>query len=145
MKKLIPVVAGLLINNKSEVLLTQRPLNKVYGGFWEFPGGKIEDGETPEEALARELMEEIGIHIDPHAITPFQFISHSYETFHVLLLVFECREWTGEVTLKEGQEGYVWSSLEFLESYPLPEADLVLLPRLKEALGMTYAKNLPDL
>ena len=114
------VVAGVLRNSKDEILLIQRPKDKPMAGLWEFPGGKIELGETPEEALVRELREEIAL--TPVQFKPLSFVSYAYDTFHIILLPFLVTEWTGEFDLLERQQGYMWVLSEDMHKFSKPTA-----------------------
>jgi len=127
------VVAAALIDAKGRVLLARRPEGKKMAGLWEFPGGKMEQGETPEFALARELREELGITVAPDALAPFVFASHAYESFHLLMPVFLCRRWQGEPHGREGQ-ALAWVAPHALVEYPMPPADRPLIPMLRDFL-----------
>ncbi len=127
------VVAVALIDPEGRVLLAQRPAGKSLAGLWEFPGGKVEPFETPEQALIRELKEEIGIDTWSSCLAPLAFASHSYETFHLLMPLFACRRWTGIPTPREGQT-LAWVRPEKLKDYPMPAADLPLIPILRDWL-----------
>lgn len=120
MTKVLWVVAGALVDKAGRVLLTERPAGKNLAGFWEFPGGKIESGETPREALVRELGEELGIAVNPKALIPCTFASYDYPEFHLAMPLFVCREWTGDVSGKEGQN-FVWT--DWRNTPPLAPAD----------------------
>src|SRR5262249_42902657 len=102
--RLVTVVAAVLLDDVTRLLLSRRPLGKAFGGLWEFPGGKIEPGETPEAALVRELNEELGITISADTPEPLIFISHAYEASHLLMPVYVCRTWSGTPQPLEGQE-----------------------------------------
>jgi 8-oxo-dGTP diphosphatase len=132
-KPVVTVVAAVLINAANEILLAQRPAGKTMAGLWEFPGGKLEDGESPEAALSRELHEELGIKVCAGDLEPLTFASHSYETFHLLMPVFACRKWSGTVTARETQ-AFTWVNVDALEDYPMPPADAPLLPVLRTRL-----------
>lgn len=119
------VSAVALIDPRGMVLITQRPLHKDMGGLWEFPGGKIDEGETPEFALMRELYEELGIETRTSCFTPLNFTSHSYEKFHLLMPLYACRMWQGVPRAKEGQK-LAWVKPQDLQEYPMPPADLPL-------------------
>lgn len=134
MKPLLPVAAVALIDTRRRVLLAERPAGKHLAGTWEFPGGKIEAHETPERTLCRELSEELGIVVEPEALTPLTFASHEYEAFHLLLLVFACRSWRGVPMGHEGQK-LGWFEAGELGALPMPPADLPLIPALKTALA----------
>ena len=131
--KLVLVSACALIDIDGRVLLTRRPKGKPMAGLWEFPGGKVDPGETPEAALIRELSEELGIDVKQACLAPLTFASHSYETFHLLMPLFVCRRWHGEVTAREGQE-LAWVRSQKLASYAMPPADLPLIPILQDWL-----------
>ena len=135
MKNLL-VVAAALINEKNEVLLAQRPEGKRLAGKWEFPGGKVEEGETPEAALARELHEELGIIVAPHDLEPFWFLSHSYPQFdfHLVMPVYTLRIWKGEVRALE-HAAVTWKTPNAMHELPMIEADAELVLKLKEALS----------
>jgi 8-oxo-dGTP diphosphatase len=127
------VVAAALIDAQGRVLLARRPEGKKMAGLWEFPGGKIEPGETPEAALARELREELGLEASPADFAPFVFASHAYESFHLLMPVFLCRRWKGEPVPREGQK-LAWVAPDRLVEYPMPAADRPLIPMLRDFL-----------
>lgn len=131
--KLVLVAAVALIDPEGRVLLAQRPAGKPMEGLWEFPGGKIDPGESPEEALIRELQEELGIDTWQSCLAPLTFASHSYPDFHLLMPVFACRKWDGIVTGREGQ-ALKWVRAQDLKSYPMPEADKPLIPILRDWL-----------
>ncbi|WP_410219445.1 (deoxy)nucleoside triphosphate pyrophosphohydrolase [Paracoccus sp. (in: a-proteobacteria)] len=121
------VSAVALIDPDGRVLLARRPEGKPMAGLWEFPGGKVEPGETPEAALIRELQEELGIETWNSCLAPLSFASHSYETFHLLMPLFACRKWRGIVQPREGQE-LAWVMPKALRDYPMPAADIPLIP-----------------
>ncbi len=131
--KLILVSAVALIDRDGRVLLAQRPPGKSMAGLWEFPGGKVEPGETPEAALVRELHEELGIDTWTSCLAPLTFASHAYPDFHLLMPLFACRKWQGTVTPREGQT-LAWVRPQALRDYPMPPADLPLIPVLREWL-----------
>lgn len=131
--KTVLVSAVALIDIDGRVLLAQRPEGKSMAGLWEFPGGKIETGETPEAALIRELHEELGIETWESCLAPLTFASHSYESFHLLMPLFACRKWQGTPQPKEGQT-LKWVKSADLRSYPMPEADIPLIPLLRDWL-----------
>jgi 8-oxo-dGTP diphosphatase len=130
---LILVSAVALIDPEGRVLLAQRPPGKSMAGLWEFPGGKVEPGETPEAALIRELHEELGIETWASCLAPLTFASHAYPTFHLLMPLFACRKWGGIVTAREGQT-LAWVRPDRLRDYPMPPADLPLIPVLRDWL-----------
>ncbi|HQT45884.1 MAG: GNAT family N-acetyltransferase [Acidocella sp. 20-63-7] len=127
------VAAVALIDTLGRVLLARRPEGKKMAGLWEFPGGKLEPGETPEVALARELREELGIETQPGDFAPFVFASHAYDGFHLLMPVFLCRRWRGEPNPREGQ-ALAWVTPDRLVEYPMPPADRPLIPMLRDFL-----------
>jgi 8-oxo-dGTP diphosphatase len=131
--KVVLVSAVALIDVDGRVLLAQRPEGKSLAGLWEFPGGKVEPGETPEAALIRELREELGIDTWASCLAPLTFASHSYEDFHLLMPLFACRKWQGMVQGREGQ-ALKWVRPGDLRSYPMPPADLPLIPILRDWL-----------
>jgi len=129
----ILVAAVALVNKESKVLLAKRPEGKEMAGLWEFPGGKVKQGETPEFALMRELEEELGIETRECCFSPIGFASHSYETFHLLMPLFVCRVWKGEIQSLEGQE-FEWSRPQDMYDYPMPEADIPLIYQIRDHL-----------
>ena len=131
--KTILVVAVVLIDRDGRVLLSQRPSGKSMAGLWEFPGGKVENGEVPEEALIRELKEELGIDTWSSCLAPLSFASHSYEDFHLLMPVFDCRKWVGSPTPMEGQ-ALKWVNRDKLKDYPMPPADIPLIAVIRDLL-----------
>jgi 8-oxo-dGTP diphosphatase len=131
--KTILVSAVALIDADGRVLLAQRPPGKSLAGLWEFPGGKVEAGETPETALIRELKEEIGIDTWSSCLAPLTFASHSYPDFHLLMPLFACRRWDGIPTPREGQT-LAWVRPAHFRDYPMPPADLPLIPILRDWL-----------
>jgi 8-oxo-dGTP diphosphatase len=131
--KSVLVSAVALIDPDGRVLLAQRPEGKSMAGLWEFPGGKVEKGETPEGALMRELEEELGIQIWKSCLAPLTFASHAYEDFHLLMPLFVCRKWQGIPTPREGQT-LKWVRATDISSYPMPAADVPLIPFLRELL-----------
>ena len=124
---LLLVAAVALIDKDGRVLLAQRPEGKSMAGLWEFPGGKVEDGETPESALIRELHEELGIETWSSCLAPLTFASHSYESFHLVMPLFVCRKWQGYPQPREGQS-LAWVRANKLRDYPMPPADIPLIP-----------------
>ena len=131
--KIILVAAVALIDADGRVLLAQRPAGKSMAGLWEFPGGKIEPGETPEAALVRELHEELGIETWNSCLAPLTFASHTYDDFHLLMPLFACRKWNGIVQPKEGQT-LKWVYPKDFSNYPMPPADIPLIPILRDWL-----------
>ena len=131
--KVVLVSAVALIDPEGRVLLAQRPGGKSMAGLWEFPGGKVEAGETPEAALIRELEEELGIDTWASCLAPLTFASHSYDDFHLLMPLFACRKWDGIPSSREGQ-ALKWVKPEDLRSYPMPAADIPLIPILRDWL-----------
>jgi 8-oxo-dGTP diphosphatase len=131
--RLLLVSAVALIDPDGRVLLAQRPAGKSMAGLWEFPGGKVEPGETPEAALIRELHEELGIDTWQSCLAPLTFASHAYADFHLLMPLFACRKWTGLVTPRENQ-ALAWVKPARLRDYPMPPADLPLIPILRDWL-----------
>jgi 8-oxo-dGTP diphosphatase len=127
------VVAVALIDADGRVLLAQRPEGKPMAGLWEFPGGKIHAGESPEAALIRELREELGIDTHESCLAPLTFASHRYEDFHLLMPLYVCRRWQGMVLAREGQR-LTWVRAERLDRYAMPPADRPLIPVLKDLL-----------
>ena len=131
--RVVLVAAVALIDPDGRVLLAQRPEGKAMAGLWEFPGGKVEPGETPEAALIRELHEELGIDTWASCLAPLTFASHGYETFHLLMPLFACRRWRGIVQPREGQR-LAWVRPNQLADYPMPPADVPLIPILRDWL-----------
>ena len=130
---LLLVAAVALIDADGRVLLAKRPEGRPMAGLWEFPGGKIEAGETPEACLIRELREELGIDTWESCLAPLTFASHAYEDFHLLMPLFACRKWQGMVQAREGQE-LAWVRPLQMRDYPMPPADLPLIPILRDWL-----------
>ena len=131
--KVILVSAVALIDADGRVLIAQRPEGKSMAGLWEFPGGKVEPGETPEQALIRELHEELGIDTWQSCLAPLTFASHGYPDFHLLMPMFACRKWEGIVQAREGQ-ALKWVAVNELRRYPMPPADIPLIPILRDWL-----------
>lgn len=123
--RVLLVVAAALFDAKGRVLLAQRPAGKSLAGLWEFPGGKLEPGETPEAALARELEEELSIRVNENQIQPMTFASFGYPDFHLLMPLYGCETWTGDIRPREGQ-AVAWVETSRLRDYPAPPADLPL-------------------
>jgi 8-oxo-dGTP diphosphatase len=132
-KKLVLVVACALIDTDGRVLLAQRPEGKTLAGLWEFPGGKVELGETPETSLIRELEEELGIITKAACLAPLSFASHAYETFHLLMPLYICRRFEGNPTPREGQQ-LKWVRPKDLRNYAMPPADEPLVAALLDVL-----------
>lgn len=131
--RLVLVAACALIDSEGRILIAQRPPGKSMAGLWEFPGGKIEPGESPEATVIREMHEELGVEIEAGSLEPFAFASHAYPDFHLLMPLFLCRSWKGAVTPHEGQS-IAWVPLSKLSDYPMPPADLPLLPAFQQML-----------
>ncbi len=131
--RLVLVAAVALVDVDGRVLIAQRPEGKAMAGLWEFPGGKVDAGETPEDALIRELHEELGIDVTTSCLAPLTFASHRYEDFHLLMPLYVCRRWAGTVTGREGQ-ALAWVKPVRLRDYPMPPADLPLIPILRDLL-----------
>jgi 8-oxo-dGTP diphosphatase len=131
--KLTLVVACALIDADKRVLIAQRPKGKAMAGLWEFPGGKVERGERPETTLIRELREEIGITVSEACLAPLTFASHAYHDFHLLMPLYICRRWEGDVIAREGQK-LAWVRANKLRDYKMPPADLPLIPHLIDLL-----------
>ncbi len=127
--KLVLVAACALVDGDGRVLLARRPAGKPMAGLWEFPGGKVEAGERPEECLIRELHEELGITVREACLAPFTFASHTYPEFYLLMPLYLCRRWEGLVTAREGQE-LAWVRPARLRDYPMPAADVPLIAHL---------------
>jgi 8-oxo-dGTP diphosphatase len=130
---LVLVAAAALVDSDGRVLLAQRPPGKSMAGLWEFPGGKVNPGETPEAALIRELAEELGIETDSKCLAPFTFASHAYPAFHLLMPLYVCRVWQGVVRPCEGQQ-LAWVRAASLSDYPMPPADVPLIAMLRDLL-----------
>ena len=131
--RIVLVAACALIDADGRVLLAQRPEGKPMAGLWEFPGGKVEPGERPEATLIRELHEELGIAVKEPCLAPLTFASYGYETFHLLMPLYICRRWEGQVTPHEGQ-ALAWVRANKLRDYPMPPADIPLIPHLIDLL-----------
>jgi 8-oxo-dGTP diphosphatase len=131
--RVVLVSAVALVDVEGRVLLAQRPEGKSMAGLWEFPGGKVEPGETPEAALIRELHEELGIDTWSSCLAPLTFASHAYPEFHLLMPLFVCRRWQGIPSAREGQS-LAWVRPSRLADYPMPPADLPLVPILRDWL-----------
>ncbi|MBI3419779.1 MAG: (deoxy)nucleoside triphosphate pyrophosphohydrolase [Proteobacteria bacterium] len=132
--KLLLVSAAALVDADGRVLLAQRPPGKDMEGLWEFPGGKVLPHETPEDALIRELKEELGVETSPACLSPVAFASHAYEKFHLLMPLYLCRNWKGVLHPHDGQE-FRWVRPQELKNYAMPPADAPLIPILLEKLS----------
>jgi 8-oxo-dGTP diphosphatase len=130
---IVLVAAAALIDVDGRVLIAQRPEGKQLAGLWEFPGGKVEPGERPEEALIRELEEELGIQVREACLAPFVFASHAYDSFHLLMPLWLCRRWDGVVTQRH-HAALAWVRPNRLAEYPMPPADLPLVAYLRDLL-----------
>ncbi len=133
--KLLLVVACALIDADNRVLVAQRPEGKALAGLWEFPGGKLEAGERPEPALIRELAEELGIMVKEDCLAPLTFASFAYPEFHLLMPLYICRRWEGQVSSREGQP-LKWVRPGKLRELAMPPADAPLIPHLVDLLGV---------
>ena len=132
-KPLVLVVAAALVDPDGRVLITRRPEGKAMAGLWEFPGGKLQEGETPEQALVRELREELAVDTKDSCLAPLAFASHDYADFHLLMPLFVCRVWQGEPQALEGQ-ALAWVRPARLRDYPMPPADEPLVALLRDYL-----------
>jgi 8-oxo-dGTP diphosphatase len=132
--KLLLVVAAALVDADGRVLLARRPKGKQLEGLWEFPGGKVDADERPEDALIRELREELGIVVKPLCLAPLTFASHAYEDFHLLMPLYVCRRWEGFVQPLDDQ-ALKWVRPKDMRAYPMPPADEPLIPHLVDLLG----------
>jgi 8-oxo-dGTP diphosphatase len=131
--KLVLVAACALVDADGRVLIAQRPAGKPMAGLWEFPGGKVEEAERPEDTLIRELREELGIRVDEACLAPLTFASHSYPAFHLVMPLYVCRRWEGTVRPLEAQR-VAWVRPSRLRNYPMPPADEPLIPHLMNLL-----------
>lgn len=131
---LLLVVACALVDQDNRVLIAQRPAGKTLAGLWEFPGGKLDPGERPEQALIRELAEELSISVKAPCLAPLTFASHAYDDFHLLMPLYICRRWEGFVRPREGQ-AIKWVRPRDLRDWPMPPADGPLIPHLVDLLG----------
>jgi 8-oxo-dGTP diphosphatase len=132
-RPIVLVVAVALVDIDGRVLIARRPQGKAMAGLWEFPGGKLHEGETPEAALVRELHEELGIDTKGSCLAPIGFASHGYDDFHLLMPLYVCRVWKGTIHPREGQE-LAWVRPARLADYPMPPADAPLIPLLRDLL-----------
>jgi 8-oxo-dGTP diphosphatase len=133
MTKIVLVAACALVDVDGRILLAQRPEGKSMAGLWEFPGGKVETGEHPEETLIRELGEELGIEVNEACLAPLTFASHAYEDFHLLMPLYICRRWEGTPRGRENQ-ALKWVRTLRLRDYPMPAADEPLIPHIMDAV-----------
>ena len=131
--KVVLVAACALIDADGRVLIAQRPAGKPMAGLWEFPGGKVMPDERPEDALIRELKEELGVIVKEACLAPLTFASHSYEDFHLMMPLYVCRRWEGTVAPHEGQK-LAWVRPNRLKEYPMPPADVPLISHLTTLL-----------
>ena len=142
---LVLVAACVLLDGEERILIAKRPPGRPLAGLWEFPGGKVEPGELPEEALVRELAEELGIEVATADLCPLTFVSHSYPDFHLLMPLYLCRRWRGDLTAHEGQE-FAWVRPDALRAYAMPPADeplKALLPGLLSPASATVEGVIP--
>lgn len=136
-RRLVLVTAAALFDVEGRVLITQRPTHKSLGGLWEFPGGKVETGETPETALVRELSEELDLTVEPDALDPFAFASHTYADFHLLMPLYICTRWQGTPTPhSDAVAALAWVKTSELKQYPMPPADVGLVDRIMQRDGV---------
>ncbi|HEY1709701.1 MAG TPA: (deoxy)nucleoside triphosphate pyrophosphohydrolase [Rhizomicrobium sp.] len=136
--KIVLVAACALVDADGRVLIAQRPPGKDMEGLWEFPGGKIEPGERPEDTVIRELAEELSIVVKEACLAPLTFASHSYTNFHLLMPLYICRRWDGQVAARE-HKALKWVRPQVLRDYPMPPADLPIIPVLRDLLGNAAA------
>lgn len=132
-KNILLVAAVALVDSDGKVLLQQRPKNKSMAGLWEFPGGKVEFGETPEQTVVREANEELGIDVTDHCLAPLTFGSHPYKDFHLLMPLYVCRRWDGVIVPQEEQK-IKWLRPLDMRDYPMPPADVSLVAMLRDIL-----------
>ncbi len=141
--KTVLVSAVALMDADGRVLLTQRPEGKHLAGMWEFPGGKVEAGETPEAAIIREIKEEIGVDLCDSCIAPLTFVSHQYDDFHLLMMLYISRNWEGIPQPLEGQQ-LMWRRANDMHALPMPPADKPLVAALRDVTGGVYATDRAD-
>lgn len=127
------VSSAILVDEDDKILIAQRPKDKKFSGFWEFPGGKLENGEIPEIALVRELQEELNIKTSPTCLLPLNFVSHRYDDFHLIMYVFICRRWSSVIKPMENQT-LKWITPKDLVKYDMPKANLPLLASIRDLL-----------
>jgi len=132
-KPILLVVAAALIDKNNNILIAQRPSQKTMAGLWEFPGGKVEKGETPETALCRELKEELNIKVIETDLTPLTFASHNYPDFHLLMPLYTCKNWSGQITALE-HDDFLFVAAKHLKNYPMPPADIPLIDLINKIL-----------
>lgn len=132
-KPLLLVAACALLDTDNRILLARRPVGKTMAGLWEFPGGKVESGETPEDTLVRELAEELGVATEKPCLAPLSFASHAYDEFHLLMPLYVCRKYQGIPAPREGQQ-LKWVRAGALRDFAMPPADLPLIPALQDLL-----------
>ncbi len=132
-KPILLVSAAVLVDGDNRILLARRPQGKHLGGLWEFPGGKLQAGETPEDAVIRELKEELNVHTQAKCLHPLTFASHAYADFHLMMPLYICRKWSGQAEPLEGQE-LVWVKPVQLRDYPMPPADAPLISAIQDQL-----------
>ncbi len=125
-RRLLLVAAAAMFDAEGRVLIAQRPAHKSLGGLWEFPGGKVEPGESPEAALVRELEEELNVKVEPDCLDPFAFASHAYPDFHLLMPLYAVKDWKGVAMPREAQR-LAWVKPAELRTYPMPPADAPLI------------------
>tara|TARA_B100001564_G_C20613081_1_gene658491 strand:- start:618 stop:1076 length:459 start_codon:yes stop_codon:yes gene_type:complete len=128
------VVSIVLINEEGNILIAKRPKGSHMGEYWEFPGGKVHDKETPESAVIREAKEELGVSTCAGCLLPLTFVSHPYDDFHLMMPIFACRNWEGEVVGAEGQE-IKWIAVNTLKDYPMPPANRKIIGMVRDLLG----------
>lgn len=129
------VCAAILQRSDYHILLVQRPLNKSMAGMWEFPGGKIEPKERPEDTIIREVFEEVNLNLHIDNLRPLTFVSHTYENFHLNMFAFLCNNWEGDIILKENQQSFAWVHPCNLENYLVPPADEPIIKRLQHEIN----------